>query len=209
MHVDVSVDTRTGGHAEIHSKVESVRFVDGSQMGLGFAHKQHHLGNGRFVGAVQGADVLIRRHHQVPGGIRIQVQDDEIVMAAVYDEVFLILPLGGLLAKNARVRGVRRLDIAVAPRTPEVVHRNCADALQELGGVSLGPDAGASAGASPGEAPWEVFTRSLSSLLGLKYGMRLEGTSTRVPVFGLRPTRGWRWRVRKLPKPRISILSPA
>src|SRR5271154_378406 len=38
--------------------------------------------------------------------------------------------------------------------------------------------------------------------------MRLEGTSTRVPVFGLRPTRGWRWRVRKLPKPRISILSP-
>src|SRR4030081_982781 len=39
--------------------------------------------------------------------------------------------------------------------------------------------------------------------------MRLEGTSTRVPVFGLRPTRGWRWRVRKLPYPRISILSPA
>src|SRR5580698_726190 len=38
--------------------------------------------------------------------------------------------------------------------------------------------------------------------------MRLEGTSTRVPVFGLRPTRGCRWRVRKLPKPRISILSP-
>src|SRR6185312_335854 len=38
--------------------------------------------------------------------------------------------------------------------------------------------------------------------------MRFEGTSTRVPVFGLRPTRGWRWRVRKLPNPRISILSP-
>src|SRR5208337_4504687 len=38
--------------------------------------------------------------------------------------------------------------------------------------------------------------------------MRLEGTSTRVPVFGLRPTRGWRCLVRKLPKPRISILSP-
>src|SRR6266852_3498966 len=38
--------------------------------------------------------------------------------------------------------------------------------------------------------------------------MRLAGTSTRAPVFGLRPTRGCRWRVRKLPKPRISILSP-
>src|SRR3954454_19554833 len=39
--------------------------------------------------------------------------------------------------------------------------------------------------------------------------MRFEGTSTRVPVFGLRPTRGCRCRVRKLPYPRISILSPA
>src|SRR5579871_4066215 len=38
--------------------------------------------------------------------------------------------------------------------------------------------------------------------------MRLEGTSTRVPVLGLRPTRGCLWRVRKLPNPRISILSP-
>src|SRR5205085_9635350 len=38
--------------------------------------------------------------------------------------------------------------------------------------------------------------------------MRLDGTSTRVPVFGLRPTRGCRCLVRKLPKPRISILSP-
>src|SRR3984957_522857 len=38
--------------------------------------------------------------------------------------------------------------------------------------------------------------------------MRFAGTSTRAPVFGLRPTRGWRCRVRKLPKPRISILSP-
>src|SRR5882724_3463760 len=38
--------------------------------------------------------------------------------------------------------------------------------------------------------------------------MRLDGTSTRVPVLGLRPTRGSRCRVRKLPNPRISILSP-
>src|SRR5271168_600560 len=38
--------------------------------------------------------------------------------------------------------------------------------------------------------------------------MRLEGTSTRVPVLGLRPTRGCLCRVRKLPNPRISILSP-
>jgi len=52
------------------------------------------------------------------------------------------------------------------------------------------------------------LTRSFNSLLGLKNGTRFAGTSTRAPVFGLRPIRDWRWRVRKLPKPRISILSP-
>src|SRR5215471_4356048 len=60
------------------------------------------------------------------------------------------------------------------------------------------PDAGPTA-ASPS------FTRSFSSLLGLKNGIFFAGTSTRSPVLGLRPTRGRRWRVRKLPKPRISI----
>src|SRR5207249_5674624 len=53
-----------------------------------------------------------------------------------------------------------------------------------------------------------LFTKSFSSLLGLKKGIFLAGTSTLSPVLGLRPTRGFRWRVRKLPKPRISILSP-
>src|SRR6266516_1029768 len=54
-----------------------------------------------------------------------------------------------------------------------------------------------------------TLTRSFNSLLGLKNGIFFAGTSTRAPVLELRPTRGLRWRVRKLPKPRISILSPA
>src|SRR5438105_14200588 len=53
-----------------------------------------------------------------------------------------------------------------------------------------------------------LFTKSFNSLLGLKKGMRLAGTATFSPVFGLRPTRPLRCRVRKLPKPRISIFSP-
>src|SRR5580692_7828846 len=56
--------------------------------------------------------------------------------------------------------------------------------------------------------PSAVFTKSFNSLLGLKKGIFLGGTSTLAPVLGLRPTRPRRWRVRKLPKPRISILSP-
>src|ERR1700722_12412121 len=52
------------------------------------------------------------------------------------------------------------------------------------------------------------FTESRSSFEGLKKGTRFAGTSTLSPVLGLRPIRALRWRVRKLPKPRISILSP-
>src|SRR5579883_511413 len=75
-------------------------------------------------------------------------------------------------------------------------------ALGTGSGVLSGPGTGGSGVAA------ELFTTSLSSLLGLKYGIFLAGTSTRAPVLGFRPMRGWRWRVRKLPKPRISILSP-
>src|SRR5215469_8190187 len=53
------------------------------------------------------------------------------------------------------------------------------------------------------------LTESRSSFEGLKNGTRLAGTSTLAPVLGLRPVRAFRCRVRKLPKPRISILSPA
>src|SRR5712671_7951713 len=70
------------------------------------------------------------------------------------------------------------------------------------GGALEGADGGAPA-ASPS------LTRSFNSLLGLKNGIFFAGTSTRSPVLGFLPTRGLRWRVRKLPKPRISILSPA
>src|SRR5437667_12772942 len=63
-------------------------------------------------------------------------------------------------------------------------------------------------GAIPPGCSLPVFTRSFNSLLGLKKGIFFAGTSTRSPVLGLRPTRGLRCLVRKLPKPRISILSP-
>src|SRR5208337_4402424 len=76
------------------------------------------------------------------------------------------------------------------------------------GGVEDAGGAEGAGAAGAALAPALLLTRSFNSLLGLKNGIFFAGTSTRSPVFGLRPTRGLRWRVRKLPKPRISILSP-
>src|SRR3546814_855502 len=54
-----------------------------------------------------------------------------------------------------------------------------------------------------------LFTRSRNSLPGLKCGTCLPGSATDSPVLGLRPIRAGRKCSEKLPKPRISIRSPA
>src|SRR5689334_12076923 len=65
------------------------------------------------------------------------------------------------------------------------------------------------------EQSWRAFSpscywlsNSLSSLPALKKGTFFAGTATVAPVFGLRPSFIRRDRSRKLPNPRISVLSP-
>src|SRR5579883_793275 len=80
--------------------------------------------------------------------------------------------------------------------------------LYRLPARYCGPSGVGGAAAEGAESFCELMP-SLSSLLGLKKGTLRAGTATCSPVLGLRPMRARRWRVRKLPKPRISILSPA
>src|SRR2546429_7999473 len=54
-----------------------------------------------------------------------------------------------------------------------------------------------------------LFTKSFSSLLGLKKGIFLAGTSTLSPVLGLRPTRGLRWRGAEAARPPMLSFFPA
>src|SRR5579872_4269276 len=103
-------------------------------------------------------------------------------------------------------QGVQSRSIQYAAACPQLFCGGSPEGFPAVGEAWAG--AAGVAGAEAAPLPDPLFTRSFNSLLGLKYGMRLEGTSTLVPVLGLRPTRGWRWRVRKLPNPRISILSP-
>src|SRR5262249_48873592 len=72
------------------------------------------------------------------------------------------------------------LDVAHAPRRPETIQR----------------------------AAGQVLTSSRRRLPTLKNGTRFSGTLTLSPVFGFRPLRELRCRMRKLPNPRSSTLSP-
>src|SRR6202453_669526 len=129
------------------------------------------------------------------GGVRIPIEDYKILHAAQNNLGLHIIISGDGSAKNTAFVFRRVGDVTIAPRRPQIIH-----SAQPW---VPGPDD--PAGAPPGRG-W--FTKSLSSLLGLKNGIFFGGTSTFAPVLGLRPTRPRRSRVRKLPKPRISILSP-
>src|SRR5580698_5758476 len=241
VEVEMADDACACGAAEVHAEIHAVRLVICLE---GFFHalgQMHHFAEGIAIAQIQFGDVSVGNDHDVAGGVREAVEDDENLRAAIDDERVLIVLPGGGVAKNA-VGLFPRHDlrhVRIAPGGPEIVHReasskskSCAHSIAQNGvrvarastraqEVSANSQIRFCEGkksiygcfASPEVAPAdaaasELFTKSLSSLLGLKKGIFFGGTSTFSPVLGLRPTRPRRWRVRKLPKPRISILSP-
>jgi hypothetical protein len=101
------------------------------------------------------------------GAVRIQVQND-VVLASPVDHQIFFIPLGARgPAEYASAASFLFLNVLVAPRTPQVVHKlGNADELWEFSP----PEGGRWQPASPRLAVGlaEVFTRSFSSLLGLK-----------------------------------------
>ena len=128
--------------------------------------------------AGQPPDVPVGHDHQVPVVVRKLVEDDERARAAV-----------DRAAAHRRRAPARR--------------RRCSpsDGAARFGHVSEPPGRPEAVNRSAASLSADLLMRSFSSLPGLKYGTCFGGTSTRSPVFGLRPLRGSRRRSRKLPKP--------
>ena len=107
--------------------------------------------------------VLARLRQEISGG---QIAGGQL------DEKSLDLALGGLSAAVERQlrQSLSYSLLALVNATGVILHTNL--------------------GRAPLAAAASSLTRSFNSLLGLKYGIRLAGTSTRAPVFGFRPTRG-------------------
>src|SRR5260370_33103170 len=204
--MDVPCDSGARALAQVHPDVKAGRSVNYPQVALAIPRQQNHFFERARRRCLKVCNVLVRHHHHVAGGIRIKIQNDVVVFSTENHQVFGIVPALGFLTENATLGRVRPLDVLIAPRAPELVHNWIRAGIYGVGGEP--PDPSGDGVAAACAAPLEVLTRSFNSLLGLKYGIRLDGTSTRVPVLGLRPTRGCLCRVRKLPNPRISMLSP-
>src|ERR1035438_2726828 len=122
-------------------------------------------------------------HHHVAAGIGETVEDDQIVRAAVNHQPRMVIIRPGGAAEDALAGIPGGGHVLIAPGGPKIIHA-------EPRGNDYG--AGVSGGGATGAAGVaELLTTSFNSLLGLKYGIFLAGTSTRAPVLGLRAIRGW------------------
>src|SRR6266567_6660410 len=134
-----------------------MRIIDGTKMDLRQPHQLYHLDENGLRRCFQRSDVIVRRHHQVPRRVRIQVQNDEVMRPPI-DDMVLLVPVFSALDTEYAPRGVGSLaDVLITPGTPQIIH-------QGVGTGSVGEVWTAAAGR--GEV--EVFTMSFSSLLGLK-----------------------------------------
>src|SRR5262245_19814895 len=98
----------------------------------------------------------VRSNHDMTAGIRIQIQENEVVLPAMHDETGAIISGFRFFAENARLVSCSRAYITISPGTPEPVHQN-------VGGCSGGVTPPAFS-----DEPSGPFTRSFNSLLGLK-----------------------------------------
>lgn len=122
VHVDVTGDSSAGALAEIHPEIEPTRFVDLAQVTLGVARERHHFLEGVIRRLLEQIDVLVRHNHQVPGGVRKAIENDEIEFGAMDDQRLSVILGRGKIAENAGRARMRRGDVLVTPGRPQVVH---------------------------------------------------------------------------------------
>src|SRR5688572_24086687 len=165
--------------AFVHAAVEAVGAIDTAERAHAHLDEGHDVCELRGAGLRQAASVTRGDRHEMAGGIGKGVQDEEGLIAAAKDERPAVIAAGQRAAKNtADIAGRRSGDVLHAPRRPQAIHAA------------------------------QVLTSSRRRLPTLKNGTRFSGTLTLSPVLGFRPLRELRCRMRKLPKPRSSTLSP-
>src|SRR5208337_4225799 len=225
----------TGGLPQVHTQVHSVRRIIRAISRFHFLRQLHHFRQRLCIAEIQFRHMRVRHDHHVPGRVWIPVQDHECLFPPVnHQRLFIVGALHRSAEKTLGLLALRHFrHILEPPRRPNVIHRLQSSLAQS--GIQHNPkfsshpdlvflkknapnlpgrpqplivrvhphEGAASLGVASG-----LLTKSFNSLLGLKNGIFFAGTSTFSPVFGLRPTRPRRCRVRKLPNPRISILSP-
>ena len=121
--VQVPQHSRPGHPALVHAHVEAVGLVRGPQRADARLHELHGLGELLRGGLLHPAHVAGDHGHQVAGGVREGVQDEEGAGAAMEDESPPVVPGRERGAEDAAITGCpRRRHVAHPPGGPETIH---------------------------------------------------------------------------------------
>jgi len=124
VHVDVTGDACTGGAANVHAEINSIRCVDLAEHAFHFLTQRHHFCRRIFGQLLQFIQMREGHDHHVAGGVRKAVENDEAVPAAM-DYFGFEVRKSGKLAEDAGVGAVSFRssgDVGVSPGSPEVIH---------------------------------------------------------------------------------------
>src|SRR3989454_9716624 len=120
----MAVNASAGRAAEVQAQIHPVRLVRFADCGLDTLRQRHHFVQRFHVTLRKLRHMLIRHHHHVARGVRIAVQNDEVLCGAVHDERFHVIFGSERGAENALCFFTGGLgQVLVTPRRPEVVHR--------------------------------------------------------------------------------------
>ena len=115
------LDPGAGDPALVEADVVAVRLVDLLEPAHRPLRQRHHLRHRLGRQLLQAADVLVGRHHQVAVRVREEVEDHEAALAAVDDQVRLVVVRRRLGAEDALLLDVlgRVLHVGEAPGRPD------------------------------------------------------------------------------------------
>src|SRR5713226_734108 len=129
--VQMPEHTSAGSASQIHSQVHAIAFVIIAQNCFHSLRQPHHLAQRFGVTQVQFRHVLVGDDHNVPRRVGEPVQNHKRLRAAMNNQRLGVVLPRQRIAKNAfrMLPAGHSLHVLVAPRSPDVVHRNESFAL--------------------------------------------------------------------------------
>src|SRR5687768_5551673 len=152
-------DSRARAFSDVHPYIQSVGRVELAQMLLAFARQQDLLDQDFVSQLTEGCHMRVWHHHDVSRGVRKPVHYDEVMGSPKDYHMVFVVARSRRRAKDAFARIPGGDDVMIPPGSPQEIHRVA---------YGFGICSGAGGGGAVTAGVAELFTTSLSSLLGLK-----------------------------------------
>src|SRR5713101_7132354 len=124
MQMQVSCHSGSRSAPKIHAQVHTIRFVICLKRFLHALRQLHHFFQRLWLAQIQVSYVGIRHDHHVSRRVRVSVQDNERLRAAMDNQSLGVLVLRQRVAENTfrLITAVDLRHVLVAPGSPDIIH---------------------------------------------------------------------------------------